>query len=740
MLLDITILIICSVAISLLGLLIIIRNPKQRNNRLFAYLSIALVLWSVANYLSDHANTHVLFYTRLTYFGGVFAVYSTLNFIINFPEQLRIRKKYILQSYKAISIFLVIASFSPFLVKSVIITSNTVTINTSFLYWLFILYIVCSLILLISVLRLQSKNAKSTAQREQISIVSLGVILYAIFAVLSNVLLPIVINSWSSSRFGPAFTLFFSFMIAYAIIRHKLFDIRLIIARSFAYLLSLATIAGLFTLVAFAITDFIFSSHHLKDTELRSIYTVIAVILALVYPAIKHYFDSITKRIFYRDAYDPESFLDQLNKTIIDNIELGILLRHTSQVIEYNMKCEYAAFVISDDEGKGFRYVGDTGLAVKTDNKKSLYAEMRKLKQRVVIYDQLDDSEAFKKVMRDNKVSIIANLKSTTNSDELAYNFLLIGDKKSGNNYSESDVKIVGIIADELVIAIQNALRFEEIQTFNVTLQERVNEATKKLRRANDKLKALDETKDDFISMASHQLRTPLTSIKGYVSMILEGDAGKVNATQKEMLNQTFFSSQRMVYLIADMLNVSRLRTGKFAIEDSPVDLSNVVEQELDQLKETAAAHSVTLSYKRPKDFPTLLLDETKIRQVIMNFSDNAIYYTPSGGHIEVELVNGPHVIELKVTDDGIGVPRSEKPHLFTKFYRAGNARQARPDGTGLGLYMAKKVIVAQGGTLIFDSVEGKGSTFGFRFSKDRFAVDKPSEKPPEASKSPIKA
>ena len=202
--------------------------------------------------------------------------------------------------------------------------------------------------------------------------------------------------------------------------------------------------------------------------------------------------------------------------------------------------------------------------------------------------------------------------------------------------------------------------------------------------------------------------------------MVLEGDAGEINDLQKKLLTQSFFSSQRMVYLIADLLNVSRLRTGKFIMEKGSVNLAEVVEQELQQLQDTAASRNLTLSYKKPKKFPEVTLDETKTRQIIMNFADNAIYYTPAGGHIDVKLIDKPHTVELRVVDNGIGVPKSERSHLFTKFYRAGNARKARPDGTGLGLFMAKKVIVAQGGALIFESTEGKGSTFGFIFNKDK--------------------
>jgi signal transduction histidine kinase len=265
---------------------------------------------------------------------------------------------------------------------------------------------------------------------------------------------------------------------------------------------------------------------------------------------------------------------------------------------------------------------------------------------------------------------------------------------------------------------MQNVFRIEKLIAFNQTLEDKIVIATKQLRRSNEKLKALDEAKDEFISMASHQLRTPLTSIKGYISLILDGDMGKVPTKQKKMLQEAFSSSQRMVYLISDLLNVSRLKTGKFLIEPTDVYLPEVVEEEIDQVKEMAEAKNIKIHYEKPKTFIHLDLDEIKIRQVIMNFIDNAIHYTPEGGDINVFLEESGTSIKFTVVDSGIGVPATEQHHLFTKFYRAGNARKARPDGTGLGLFMAKKVIVASGGSIVFNSSEGKGSTFGFSFPK----------------------
>ncbi|MEK7602960.1 MAG: GAF domain-containing sensor histidine kinase [Patescibacteria group bacterium] len=295
---------------------------------------------------------------------------------------------------------------------------------------------------------------------------------------------------------------------------------------------------------------------------------------------------------------------------------------------------------------------------------------------------------------------------------------MAIGFSESLGELGAKDKAFMDRVSEAIGIAVDNKLLLLE--------NEHVLRA---LKHSNEKLKALDEAKDEFISMASHQLRTPLTSMKGYVSMVLEGDAGKVSSMQRRLLDQAFVSSQRMVYLIADLLNVSRLRTGKFIIETKPTNLAKIVEEEISQLYETAKGRNLELTFNKPKNFPDLMLDETKIRQVVMNFTDNAIYYTPSGGHIKVIVEDKGESVEMRVEDDGLGVPKAEQHHLFSKFYRAGNAKKARPDGTGLGLFMAKKVVVAQGGNIIFHSQEGKGSIFGFSFAKTKLS--------PEAVESP---
>lgn len=212
--------------------------------------------------------------------------------------------------------------------------------------------------------------------------------------------------------------------------------------------------------------------------------------------------------------------------------------------------------------------------------------------------------------------------------------------------------------------------------------------------------------------------------------MVLEGDAGDISKSQRQLLREAYTSSERMVHLIGDFLNVSRLQTGKFIIDPHACDLAKIVTQEVDGIRQIAETHSVKLVYKSPPRFPQLYLDEGKIRQVIMNFIDNAIYYSPESKTIKVTLAVEDGDAVLRVIDQGMGVPKDVQSKLFSKFFRAENARKQRPDGTGIGLYLAKKVIDGHHGKPVFESTLGKGSTFGFRLPIKRLA--KPPKQPDE--------
>lgn len=719
-----------SAVISLLGILAYNRRKSDIKAEHFSYLVAGLSAWLLFNQIG---NSH-LFEPEIrqvaTYIDFIIGPLLGLLFFL-FAHSFREVK---LKPIKEIIVFApLIVIYGFILSKQVILVSansSGIEVAEQSLYWLYILLVI--VYIAGAAYELIRSSLHSTAQtKSQLKLIYKGLIASAILFVIANFVLENIINDRQSALYlANVLTylgvLTFVISSAAAIIRQRLFDIRLTAARTSAYTMSLITIIILYGGLIYLLGEKVFGETEVTRTVERFIFIVFAIITAAVFNPLRRFFDKFTNFIFYRDAYNTKDFLGELNNLLAQATNLDSLLLPSAKVIQSHMKLEYCTFGIKETATVPRRIVGTTKRSYKEEDIAELRQLTVKSAKQIISVDYLRTSpaksveeKALRRLLKRNNISVLARLADSSPEKREGQGYLLLGAKKSGNSFTSQDMEVLSIAVNSLVLGIQNALRFEEIEQFNETLQEKIYSATKELKSSNEKLKALDEAKDEFISMASHQLRTPLTSVKGYLSMLAEGDAGKLNPTQQKFVEQSFLSAQRMVYLISDLLNVSRLKTGKFVIERVPTYLPDVIEQEIAQLYETAAVKDIKFQYNKPKDFPSLQLDETKIRQVVMNLCDNAIYYTPNGGSVTLNLKDMSGHIEFSVTDTGLGVPKAEQHHLFTKFYRAGNARKVRPDGTGLGLFMAKKVVIAQGGGMIFRSTEGKGSTFGFSFPKN---------------------
>lgn len=716
-----------------LGMLVFFESQRTKRIelKLFAAIALCTLLWTIANgallFVDNVANTGNLTFFNITNRVSFVLGSSSLELIYLFSCYYPVKKRVGILQQAILGSGLALVCLSAF--KMVAGDFKLVGGHLVYRYGpqatligIFAVVVIVSVLLNgISLLR----NSDDENLQKQVKTLIAGLVLTILHAVLFIIIIPSLFgknNIFYAIGYASPFWLI-SFTV-YGLLKQGLFDIRLIVARSVAYILSIGGLGLIFSLMLFGVSAVI-SRNNLPQIVQQVSFVVIAIVSAISYQSIKRFFDRITNSIFYKDAYDTQKMLNQLNTALVSSYNLEDMLKVASRILIENLKSSFVAFDIREKNGKEARVIS-AGAKLTPLNIQELRSFEEHFLQKIIAADNANEkNQHIVASLNQLNIGVLVNLTAsdTIKTADGTLGYLIIGVKKSGYLYTKDDIRVIKIVADELVIAVQNALRFEEIQSFATTLQEKVDEATRKLRLTNEKLRQLDQTKDDFISMASHQLRTPLTSVKGYVSMVLDEDAGKVSAQQRKLLDQAFISSQRMVYLIADLLNVSRLKTGKFVIEAKPTNLAEVVGTELEQLKETAKGRDLKLVYNQPKSFPTLNLDETKIRQVIMNFSDNAIYYTPAGGTITVSLADKPESVELTVSDNGIGVPKSEQHHLFTKFYRAGNAKKARPDGTGLGLFMAQKVIVAQGGAIIFHSEENKGSTFGFSFPKKKLLV-----------------
>jgi signal transduction histidine kinase len=238
--------------------------------------------------------------------------------------------------------------------------------------------------------------------------------------------------------------------------------------------------------------------------------------------------------------------------------------------------------------------------------------------------------------------------------------------------------------------------------------KERISNLAEELKKANKHLKKLDQIKSEFISIASHQLRTPLSAIKGYAAMLLDEIQ---DSEEKEALNKIYLANERLIKLVNDLLNLSRIERGKLEFNFKKAQLSDLINSVVGEFQVIAQRRGLKLKYHKV-DLPLMNLDVNKLRQALTNVIDNAIKYTPRGKIIVRTKIDDENAT-ISVEDTGIGMRQEDLGAIYKKFQRGSSSAEIHPDGTGIGLYVAHKIIQAHGGKIWAES-EGlnKGSTF----------------------------
>jgi PAS domain S-box-containing protein len=222
----------------------------------------------------------------------------------------------------------------------------------------------------------------------------------------------------------------------------------------------------------------------------------------------------------------------------------------------------------------------------------------------------------------------------------------------------------------------------------------------------------IDKAKSEFVSLASHQLRSPLTVINWYTELLLQEKVGPLTDDQKNYIHQIRESSRSLTSLVTSLLNVSRIELGTFLVTPKPTDVNRFIRDTVTALQPLADAKQIRIESSYDPSIGTLDMDQNLLRIIIQNLVTNAITYTANSGTITITTVKTADSIQISVRDTGCGIPESARDRIFTKLYRADNAKSLVPNGNGLGLYIVKSVLDSSGGTIRFESEEGKGTTF----------------------------
>jgi signal transduction histidine kinase len=295
---------------------------------------------------------------------------------------------------------------------------------------------------------------------------------------------------------------------------------------------------------------------------------------------------------------------------------------------------------------------------------------------------------------------------------------IFLSDKISGDIYDNRDIRLLELLQSQLAAAMEKSRLYEEVKGFNITLERKVQEATLEVRDANKRLRQLDKAKTLFLSVASHQLRTPLTGIKGFLSMVLEGDFGDMPEKIKDILREVYANSNRLIRLVNTFLNVSRIEAGRLTLLKKEEDMVHLGKKILNELQFSAQDRKLELKMEYEKEPIMAMVDVDKIEDVLINFTDNALKYTQTGS-VTMRVIDLGRRIRFEVQDTGQGLSAIDKRTLFHKFVRGDRALTMQTDGSGLGLYIAKRVVDLHNGAIGMESEGvGKGSTFWFEVPK----------------------
>ncbi len=282
------------------------------------------------------------------------------------------------------------------------------------------------------------------------------------------------------------------------------------------------------------------------------------------------------------------------------------------------------------------------------------------------------------------------------------------------------------LLADQIREEATKGAEFKKLNQDLETYAKQLFDKDFELTLANKRLQNLEQAKSKFVSVTTHQLRTPLSAIKWTFHMLLKGDLGPTTKDQHTFIEKGYESTQRMIAIINDLLNVDYMEADRSDYNFLPIDLPALIESVLFEFANQAESKTIKLKcIKPPTASPKVSADPIKLSMVIENLIDNAMKYTPKGGQVTVSIGDARmnsvgSSLEVIVSDTGIGIPPHERDKIFHRFFRGSNATKVQTDGTGLGLFISRDIVEKHGGAIWFESEEGQGAQFHFTIPVNR--------------------
>lgn len=295
---------------------------------------------------------------------------------------------------------------------------------------------------------------------------------------------------------------------------------------------------------------------------------------------------------------------------------------------------------------------------------------------------------------------------------------LFLGNESGFNLISEGDEELINIFATQIGQSLDNARLFYETYQSRQELEIKVKERTKELSKALEEIQQISKRKTDFVSAVSHELRTPLTSIKGYASLLINGKLGKIPNEVQERLSRINIHANELTKLIDNLLDISRIESGRVELKLEPLDLKRTIDFVCDLLAPQIKEKNIILQKTIPENLPSVNADRAQIERIFINLVGNAIKFVLENGKIEIRAERKNGLLQVDIKDNGVGMSKEDLSMLFTEFFRADNKVNQKVKGTGLGLSLVKHIVEAHKGKIWAESQLEKGTTFSFTLPK----------------------
>lgn len=699
-----------------LGLFTYAKNPKSTTNRLFFFFTCAIAVYIIANFFALHQvnDEATFFWIKIVIATAVVINQIFFLFAAVFPQK-KLELSNVLMYISIIYSLLLIP-----LVLMGVVFEGIVPHSTQPIPGIGIILFLAHTVLFLGggCFLLVRKHFKvSGIQKTQIRFLLLGVIAMFASIGITNIMFVILFNTTAFVGLLPFYTLIFMGFTSYTILRHRFLDIQMVVARTVVYSVVIVLLGIVFSASVYTLTSFLFGQK--VDTRSTGVFIGVVFFVVLVRDPMIRAVERITEKVFFRKLYNSSEFLGRMSKIMSATIDLqeisSLLLVEINKTLKSSSSGIYLfreGLIIWDHE-EGDEFKGHV------EFRKSELPRLAKIltesfsKSDMFIFDEMEESEE-KRTLRNGGIYIMLPLIVK----EVLIGSIIFGEKESGNIYTSQDIDVLKIVVPEIAVAINNSLSYEEIRRFNITLKEEIAKATTDLKQANEKLKQLDILKDEFVSLASHELRTPMTVIKSYIWMLLERKAGELSEKQRSYLERTYSSTDRLINMVNDMLNISRIESGRLTIEPKPLSMTSLISEVITELQTRAAEQKLTLSFNPPEaNLPTVFADSDKIKQVLINLIGNSLKFTPPDGSIMLICEQKEGYVITHVKDTGRGIKATDMDKLFRKFNMLGTSYLTKQSGqgTGLGLYLSKALVELHKGRIwVASEGEGRGTTFSF--------------------------